>query len=837
MSNPVQCDVLEPRLLLSGILAGGSSAVFDFDADGVNDAVLRNIGAVDIEYDQAGADGVAINLTGDGAKFKTNTWVEVADADPGDDFDLAYAKIGTGLCYGGEQFDPIVGASSVTAASIDRLYICNGDLAYAETTEGGINRAALFNGDVNGYVATVGDIGEMSADAIRGAFVTTDGDYDGVYANIEEIVVDEITDGASIEARDIDEVIAATIDEGSMVTAYGQVEKICAGLITGQAMIDAGELGRLSAEVIEDAYVTVGGDTNRICVDYLAGSAAGTYISLGGDLDRLSAETITGGTDGSTLDISIGGDVAKLSADTITGGVDSQAFVSIGGNLARLNVGLFEGGETTAGNESLLDFSVGGDIQKICAGLINGGIGAGTGTLAVSANNIQYLRAAAVTGGDMTDGGNASVTFDVWTDLTQARIGQLIGSGSPLPIGDPSVFINVYNDFGKLVVGEMTAGTATGQDAYASIEINVFNDFGKIIAGQIDAGLADGDGATAEIRITVSHNIGLISAGTISGGIADGEDAMAGVYFDAGNDIEVIAVGEISGTRSSRRVRTPDPTVKFIAGNDIGLVMAGRIIGGEIVADGDAVAQAAVTLQAGNNIDTIIAGTITGGSAEGENALAYVKIHAGNNIGKICADRISGGQTEDGAYTYVNIVAEHDIEQMRVGTIIGSENGDPGNDPGVQIQAYNDIKDFCAQRIIAGEDGLVSILAGIDGEGNISGEDGEAGSIERMVIGMIDGDDGMINIAAGGDIEMLKVCRVVSGDDGDVNIIAGGDMTVDVRRVRSWTLEDPETGEVTDSGVSFTAGGEVNDRRNSIRDEYITEGEAEMPELMDTPEA
>ncbi len=46
MNSPIQCDTLEPRLLLSGILAGGSSVLFDFDADGVNDAVLRNIGAV-----------------------------------------------------------------------------------------------------------------------------------------------------------------------------------------------------------------------------------------------------------------------------------------------------------------------------------------------------------------------------------------------------------------------------------------------------------------------------------------------------------------------------------------------------------------------------------------------------------------------------------------------------------------------------------------------------------------------------------------------------------------------------------------------------------------------
>lgn len=838
MNSPIQCDTLEPRLLLSGILAGGSSVLFDFDADGVNDAVLRNIGAVDIEYDQAGADGLAIGLTADGAKFKTNTWVEVADADPADDFDLAYAKIGTDLCYDGENFDAIFGTSSLTAGSVDRLYIGEGDLGLAETTEGGINRAVLFDGDITGYVASIGDIGEIVADAIRGAYMTTDGDYDGVYANIGEIVVDEITDGAFIEANSINEVIAATIDGASQVMAYGYIEKICSDLITGQAMVDAyGGLGRLSADVIEDALITVAGDTDMICVDRLAGSLNGTFISLDGNLDRLQADTITGGTDYAGLYVSVTGSVERISANTITGGVNSSVYLAIDQDLGRLNVGLFEGGDAADYGFASADLTVIGRIGKICAGLINGGIGNGYAMLTVNAADIGYLRAAAITGGNMEDGGDAMVQFDVANDLTQARIGQLIGSGTAQPIGDPSVIFNVGNDFGELVVGEMTAGTATGEYAYASIEMNVGNNFGKIVAERIDAGLADGDYATADIYITVGWDIGLISAGTISGGVADGEGAMAGVYFDAGNNIDVIAVGEISGTQSRRRVRTPDPTVKFLAGNDIGLVMAGRIIGGRIVADGDAIAQAAVTLHAGNNIDKIVAGTITGGSAEGENALAYVKIHAGNNIGKIYADRISGGESEDGGYAYVNILAEHDIEVMRVGTIIGSENGQGCGDPGVQIQAYNDIKDFCAGRIIAGEDGIVNILAGIDGDGNISGDDGEAGSIERMVVGMIDGDDGMINIAAGGDIEMLKVCRVVSGDDGDVNIIAGGDMTVDVRRVRSWTIEDPDTGEVIDSGVSFTAGGEVNDRRNRIRDEYITEGAAEMPELMDTPEA
>ena len=49
-------------------------------------------------------------------------------------------------------------------------------------------------------------------------------------------------------------------------------------------------------------------------------------------------------------------------------------------------------------------------------------------------------------------------------------------------------------------------------------------------------------------------------------------------------------------------------------------------------------------------------------------------------------------------------------------------------------------------------------------------------------------------------------------------MIAGGDITVDVRRVRSWSIGD-------DSGVEFYAGGEIDDVRDPINDEYEHEGE------------
>lgn len=80
----------------------------------------------------------------------------------------------------------------------------------------------------------------------------------------------------------------------------------------------------------------------------------------------------------------------------------------------------------------------------------------------------------------------------------------------------------------------------------------------------------------------------------------------------------------------------------------------------------------------------------------------------------------------------------------------------------------------------------------------------------------------MVNLAAGGDIDYLKACRILSGD-GEVNILAGGDIVADVWCVRGW-IDGEET------GVEFRAGGEVNDLRGTIREEFLTEGEpVELP--------
>jgi hypothetical protein len=224
------------------------------------------------------------------------------------------------------------------------------------------------------------------------------------------------------------------------------------------------------------------------------------------------------------------------------------------------------------------------------------------------------------------------------------------------------------------------------------------------------------------------------------------------------------------------------------------------------------------------DINAIYAGTIRGGTASGNDALSHVNILAAHDIKTIDADTISGGRSSNGAEAFVDILAENDILSLTAGTIMGSENSGSNHcDPFVQIQAYNNIQSIVVDQILAGQNGTVNILAGINASGVSTG-----GSIGSLIAGLISGDGGIINIAAGGDIGLLRACRIISGD-GDVNIVAGGDMTLDVRQVRSWSTQ-------TDTGVSFSAAGEVDVIRNSISSRYITEGEAvELPTPEEAP--
>lgn len=899
--HPSHCamEALEGRLLLSAtLLEAGQKALLDFDLDGTHDAVLANTGSVAVLYEQTGADGLAVTLVEDGASFATNTWAVIGDGDPADDFDLISAVIGKKIRYQCHNYDPIGGQSILSAASIGCATVGVGDVVFAEATEGAIDRLVLDEGDLHdasavtgigclcvdgsilGSILSGGGIGCLSAEAVNGAYIEA--------ADVGTIVTDAVTGGAYIASTGgIDELLADTIDGGAYVSAAGKIDKLRADVITGAAYIEAGEFGdifadaitgqatifayggaaRVKAALFQDATLIAGGDVGQICAGDIVGSLSGTTIAVGGYLGKLSADTITGGTDYASASISVGAGAGRICANTITGGVNGILDIAVDGGLSKLSVGLLEGGQTVEYGYSGASVSVTGDVGSICAGLINGGSGNGFAMLSVNVyaganadgseglGDVGTIHAAAITGGQMSEGGDAMVMFNIGNDLGRLQAGQIIGSGSAEPIGDPTVMFNVGHDIGKVVAGRITAGTAVGDVAYASVQFTAGNDIGKVAADVIEGGTAEGQYAMAEVLFTAGRDIGRISANRIMGGIANGEGAEANVIFDAGRNIDAVMAGLITGTRSNRRVRTPDPAVRFLAGGDIGMVLAGRIEGGQIAADDGNEAIAAVSfradgtyidadgIQSAGNIEKIIAGTISGGQADGQGALSYVKISAANDIGKICADAISGGESSDGGFSYVNILAEHDILCFDVGTLSGSGNPTAGCDPAVQIQAYNDIKNFFADRIIAGDDGVINILAGIGADGEVSGEvneDGEfeAGSIERMVVGFIDGDDGVVNIAAGGDIDLLKVCRVVSGNDGEVTISAGGDINADVWRVRSWTVEDSETGEVIDSGVQFNAGGEVNDRRNRIRDDYVNEGApVSMPEVLDLPEA
>lgn len=99
MTGPNHYEALESRLLLDAtLLTPGDGASFDFDGDGTDDAVIVNTGAADFSVDIAGSDGLSVDVLGDGAGFVTNTWVDAYDSVADDDFDLNYARIGSGLC-------------------------------------------------------------------------------------------------------------------------------------------------------------------------------------------------------------------------------------------------------------------------------------------------------------------------------------------------------------------------------------------------------------------------------------------------------------------------------------------------------------------------------------------------------------------------------------------------------------------------------------------------------------------------------------------------------------------------------------------------------------------
>jgi hypothetical protein len=826
MVQPI-LENLEPRQLLSA-LAAGQAQLFDFNGDHVNDAVLVNTGASAIEYTYTGGSAIdRIDITASGASFTTNAAVvAVGDTNPDADYTLASALIGVSVKYHCQTYKAMAGDTMVVEGAIGTLQLGAGNLLSVQATLGNIDKVTvnkgdvgdmeaaggigtvLVNGDVTGnIVADTGDITSLSADDLLGA---------GVYAlsgTLRKVMADDLI-GASLAAAQIGTITAGSITDYSSIVSYGSI-------------------GTVQADLVHNANIqAMAGDIGNLLVCTMTGDAGYTNVVAGGRIGRIVSNTITGGLNGSTF-ITAGTGIGSLTVGLLEGGTASDygfatASISAYGAIGTFQAGMISGGTATSGGYVLLNVSA-SDLLD------------GDGNV-LAYGDVRTLRASVMTGGEATDGGEAMLAFTVSHDLVDARIGNMIGHDSHRHSCDPALYLQAGHDIVKLVVGQITAGNAVGEGAYAEVQIGAGHDIVSLTAGTIDAGTANGDGAFAEVRIGAGNDIQALTANTIGGGTANGIGATAGVFVTAGRDIDFIGAQLITGTHGRRT--TADPTVQFWAGGDIGVILVGRITGGSVTDDGDG-AQSSVLVRADGtegtgrlgNIGQIVTGTIDGGRAVGENALSYVKISAKNDIQKLYSDQILGGSAAAGGTAYVSILAEHNIDDLRAGLISGTST-DSGcgccgccggygyggsGDSEVQIQAYNDIKSFTADTIQSGNNGLVNILAGIDANGNVSG-DGDAGSIEKMIVGVISGAGGVVNIAAGGDIENLKACRVVASGDGEVNIVAGGDITANVGSVRSWSVQG-------ETGVNFEAGGVVNDVHNSIAAQFTSEGaEVEFPE-------
>ena len=276
-------EPLEQRLCLSAtVLGAGQTALFDFDGNGVNDGVLTNTGTVNIEYDVTGGNGLAINLLADGAKFSTNTWVNVADTNPAADFSLADAEVGRSSWLGcGKGYAGIRGTSTVTASSI-----------------GTFND---YKGDVGSLMTTVGDLGTLWTGCGNVGDVTVAGSAGKINASGD--IVGNIIVGGDLGILSFDDVYGTT--EGRAIVAGGHIGQVIADTISG-GQTDSGWLGLFAGN---------GVDSITACT-LTAGSNSTLYIALQGGLGALSVGTLDGGTataDGvSQTTLSVDGDVGKL---------------------------------------------------------------------------------------------------------------------------------------------------------------------------------------------------------------------------------------------------------------------------------------------------------------------------------------------------------------------------------------------------------------------------------------------------------------------------------------------------------------------------------------------
>jgi hypothetical protein len=860
-------ETLESRTLLSaGTLAAGMTSLFDTNGDGRNDAILVNTGASAVQYDYEGGTGlVSINVTANGGSFVTNMWVaQVGDNNPSLDFSLGSTQIGVNVTSGRTRYNAVAGDSSVVEGSLGRLEVGKGNLLSVTSTTGNIGQVILDQGNLTN-ILSAGAIDTISVEGdVLGAISAAGG--------INILSANRLMSTTSIYlgSGGIGQLAVDTINGGMILVDH--LGSLAAGNITGDASITTGgDISQLQAGTISGANITTGGGIGKLVADTISGTASGTYIAVGTHVGTFQAQTVTGGANG-FLSLTFGAGVDNFTAGTLDGGKAtaggfSGTFVNIDGDVQRLCVGSLSGGSADgAGSYAMMNLAV------------YSGFGADG---SFQAGDVGYFSAATMTGGVSTNGGDVMLNLTIAHNLINAKIGQIIGSGrgvvtsggnhggscgggynhggyggatgnygggcgdggsqggggssSQHGCSDPSIYLSVGNDIVKLVAGQISAGTAKDAGQYSSVNITAGRDIVNLTAGQIDAGTAQGDGSTTDVNIFAGRDIVAITAQTFSGGSATGSGASAGLLVSAGRDIRFIGSDLISGTQS--RGSLCDPTVQFIAGGDIGLVMAGRITGGTVTSNGTSAGTSSVLLEADGtyvddqgvqsqgNIEQIVTGTIDGGDATGAGALSHVAIRAAHDIGKLYADTISGGDASRGGFSYVSIQAGHDIVDLQADLITGADDTGRGCDPAVVIQACNDIKSLVAGQIIAGLNGNVTIEAGLDADGNVSGTlnaDGTlaAGSIENLVVGLISGNGGIVNIAAGGDIQNLKVCKIIA-TSGDVDIVAGGDITASVGSIQTWSFKGSD-------GADFTAGGAVNDVRNSIKAQYTSEHVADV---------
>jgi len=492
---------------------------------------------------------------------------------------------------------------------------------------------------------------------------------------------------------------------------------------------------------------------------------ASTVLVTPGDVGTVVAEIITNASYLQAQNIEL------LQAETL----DGDSFLLTADDFDKMDVGRMESATVIVG---------GGMVELVIDNLV----GSQNSTNVIVGDGVESIRAGTITGGQ--DGSSLYVAVTGGVDYLKAR--RITGGVDSL------LDISIRGGLDRLCAGVMSGGYAT-EGNEASATLNVTGNIDKWCSRTIIGGRGSG---YAQLTVNVGALYGqggellepgdvrCLKANRILGGEVD-PNGEAKLQINIKHDLYTLCVGDIIG--SNEPVPTYDPSVNIIVGNDIHRLYARRI---------------------------------TGGLAMGVNALSYVRIHAGHDIKLLVANEISGGRTTNGGYSYVEILAEHDIKTLKAGTIIGSRNRRRRVDPAVQIHAYNDLVRFYACRIVAGDDGVVNILAGMDGEGNVFGElndqgEFEAGSIGCLITRYIDGDDGQVNIAAGGDIHYMRVCRISSGNDGEVNVSSGGSMTVDVWRVYSW--RDYDNGQLVDTGVEFDAGGVVNDVRGRISSRLIEE--------------